>query len=151
MRLSSALLAVALVVLAGCGDEGATTSDAPPEIRAGLNEVDNAIIDEDYPDAGQALRDLKRLVNEARAEGTLSDEQASAIHSAANRLLRELEPDRPGEAKPTTVSPPAVETEPEKAKEPKPDEKLDEKPDKSTGKPDHSPGNSENAPGHQDD
>jgi len=152
--LSVACTGVAVVALVACGND-TQQADAPAEIRAALSDVDSAIVDEKYPDAGQALRELKRLVIEAQAAGTLSDEQSSEILSAADRLMGSLEADQPQEG---VVSPTPVVTKPEangdkgdaKPKEEKP---KDEKPTEGEDKPDKSggPGNSENAPGHQDD
>jgi hypothetical protein len=147
---------MALVVPSACSHDSPTAA-ATPEIRATLQDVDSALVEKNYPDARQALKELKRLVMEAGAAGTLSDEQSGAIIAAANRLMQDLGAVEPGEPTPDVSSSPSV-VEPEDEGDTQPDEKADKgkakgKPDKpeKSDQSDDSPGNSENAPGHEDD
>lgn len=155
-KLSSALLTgVAVVALVACGNE-APTADAPHQVRAALNDVDSAILAEDYPDASDALKELKRLVIEAQRAGTLSDEQAREILSAADRLSGSLAAQQSQEEDVFSPTPVVTESQPDgdegnqKEEDAKP---KDAKPEEDKGKPAKSggPGNSEDAPGHDDD
>ncbi len=155
------MLTLALVGLTACGN-GDPMTTSTPEIRSALNEVDDAIVDENHPAASQALTELKRLVIEARDDGVLGDEQSDAILAAAKELLSELRTSNADEPEPGTVTPPAPGGEPDDVddKAEKPDKSTEnDKPDKGKAhdkpdKPDETeegPGNSEEAPGHQDD
>jgi hypothetical protein len=162
--MSAALMVLALGALnalTACGTENPTMTSTP-EIRSALDDVDDAIVDENHRVASQALKELKRLVIDAHADGVLSDERSDAILSAANELLRELGVATSDEPETSIVSPPTSEGELDEddGKEVKPDKsKGHDKPDKSKGhdkpdkpdEPDEGPGNSEGAPGHEDD
>ena len=152
---ATVLLALGLVTPSACSQDSPTLGSTP-EIRATLQDVDSALVERNYPDARQALKELKKLVMEAEAAGSLSAEQAAAIHSAANRLMQDLGAVEPNEPTLDISSSPSV-AEPEDEEDGQLEEKSDKgktkgKPDKpeKSDKSDDSPGNSENAPGHED-
>ncbi len=97
--------AIGVVLLAGCGSSS-TPADEVPELAEQLGSVDQALVDEDYAQAGEHLRELVTTTEEARASGTLEDGEADRVLAAAAQLLAEL-PEPVDETLPEETPPPA--------------------------------------------
>ena len=90
-----------------------------PEFRVALQQVDDAIVEENYDEAKKALKELSQLTVEARKAGTLSDTQARDILEAAAQLSQDIGTTTSSEV---TEDPASSETEPIDSPDP-PDEK----------------------------
>ena len=153
MRLRAWVAVVAcLSLLVSCGSE--SPGDQVPELADQLSAIDDALADENYPEARQNIEDLVAATEDARASGDLGDGEADRVLAAAARLLTELPGAAPTEpAEPTTSSTPTPtptasvtptpEPSPTEDTEDEGDDKDDEeKEDKDSGKPED-PGKSD--------
>ena len=147
---TATLAVLMLAAFVGCGNDSQST-DATPEIRAALSNVENSIVDGDDSAAQKALAELRTLVIDARAAGRISDDQAREILTATRQLTNAVSTAEVDDSpSPIPSRTPMTEPGDGKDKDKRDDHQGEGKPDHDE-KSDEHPGNSENAPGHQDD
>ncbi len=137
-------LALAAVLLAGCGGES-SPADAAPELADQLARVDRAVAAGDEARIRDRVESLVAATEAARDSGRLDDEQADRILTAADALIARLpaeepppkpSPSPPSSSPPTTSPTPDEEAEEDEDEEEEPEPAphgKPEKPDKGKG------------------
>lgn len=111
LRLGGALVAAGLL-LSGCGGSE-SPADKVPELAATLAEVDDAIVDGDYPDAESAVEELVGEARSAAQDGQLTQGEVDEIEATATALLDALRTVEEGEEETPTPTPTEEPTTPE--------------------------------------
>jgi outer membrane biosynthesis protein TonB len=125
-RTGPVVTVVAVLVLAGCGGDSASTpAEAVPELGQTLGEVDDALADRRFRQARRHLHALVATTVEARDAGALEAAEADRILAAVARLLSELPEPRPAPPEEEPEEPAEEPDEPDE--EPDHDEELEKK------------------------
>lgn len=99
-----AALAVALLVLTGCGASATTSAaDEVPALGTRLENVDGFVAAHEWGKARAALRGIVADAEAARQDGTLDDTVADRVVASAQRLLAALPAPVTPSATPTPV------------------------------------------------
>lgn len=97
LRRTAQLLATVVLGLAltACSEE-TPAGELSPALAERLDQVDEAVAEEDYDKARREVEELVGETAKAQVKGDISDEQAQRILEAAREVLEELPADQEG-------------------------------------------------------
>ncbi|MFC5730174.1 MULTISPECIES: hypothetical protein [Nocardioides] len=91
-------------LITGCGQDP-PPGEAVPALAEGLEQVDAAVVAEDYAKAADEVESLLAETRQAEEAGDISNEQADRIRAAAAELLARLPTEAPAEEPPSEPTP----------------------------------------------